>query len=225
MEVRAHDAVLMWPYPEARAVLSGGRWLLDLGQPGAPVLPADVKVQHPRDVDHLPARLSESLHDVVDHLQRAHFLEDPEDQVRHLAEHFKRYGPVDVCAHGRPVWHSGRPDSHACQEARSRRSLSSARLLGVHRGCRPRRTCGSLARTHQITRWRLSSPSCPRRSAAHSEMRHLDPPGSPRKGGDVLSNWPSIRCWRIPTWSPRFSGAWEKDLDSCWSATPWPAST
>lgn len=98
----------MHSWPEARVVTIDGDVLIEEGasESGTWILPGDVSLAtsgwDDREDEDQRTSLSESLHEVVRHLLST---PDASDPGQHLLEHYRRFGGLDLCIHGRPLWH------------------------------------------------------------------------------------------------------------------------
>jgi hypothetical protein len=95
----------IWRYAGARAVERDEEWWVALGSKAAkPVMPRGVIAS-----EEAPKRTRASvpLHVAFEHLMEVEVLEGEQAAV-HLAGHFAKYGGVELCRHGLPVWHEGR---------------------------------------------------------------------------------------------------------------------
>ena len=106
-----------WPDAQMRQVK--GTWWVDAGKTHVPGLPRGVR----RDDDYNwepgrePIQLKETLHEVVEHL-RDTALYEGQEAAAHLTEHVAMFGLPDLCgAHGKPIWHDGRPTGRSCPYA------------------------------------------------------------------------------------------------------------
>lgn len=114
-------ATKLWRWPDARAVISADGWAVagvaGPGDPSEAVLPADVsQTGDLRDSLPRPRRLREPLQAAADHLLALNDYGDERRAAEHLAEHYREYGSLDLCRHGRPMWHSGRPGQSSCEQ-------------------------------------------------------------------------------------------------------------
>lgn len=103
-------SVGIWRHPQVEAQQFGDEWWVTLE--GAPQLVLPQGVLFDDDYDNEPPKpLRETLHEVMKNLDNLDTL-DTDGAAQHLADHFRRYGALDLCgAHGRPIWHA--PPRHS----------------------------------------------------------------------------------------------------------------
>lgn len=107
-----------WPDASVRQV--EGVWWVDAGTSHVAGLPRGVRHDDDYDVEPgaEPVQLKATVHEVVDHLKMTATIENQGQAAAHLAEHIARFGLPDLCgAHGKPIWHDGRPSGRSCPYA------------------------------------------------------------------------------------------------------------
>lgn len=106
----------MRAYPHAQVFRTeDGALRLDLGEPGDELLPEDVfdesvEVEY-GDAQVPRVNMRHPLGFIVDELRLVAAQRDEVAQGEALVEFVRRYGPLDLCIHGKPLFHADRPHS------------------------------------------------------------------------------------------------------------------
>ena len=98
-------------FAAARAVEIEGSWFVRLAGDGETVLPRGMLAPLGEP---MPTRLEAPTHSIVEHLLGLAHADTEAEAAEILAEHARLFCVPDLCQHGRPIWHSGRQQTHSC---------------------------------------------------------------------------------------------------------------
>lgn len=183
-------SVPLWRHPRAEAIQHDNTWYVAMPEQGqVPAWPRGIRLE---DNDTPEASgAGAALDEILDDLYVA-VSHDTSGQAQALARFVRRHGMPEICIHGLPIWHPGRPTSRSCTlgTVPDHPELVGAKVADIERLANTlERLTSAVTRTKRDSRvpdqwWQSLSASA------------LDPEADPDAGSDVRTipeNAPQVR--------------------------------